>query len=491
MLFKHRGPLPVLGVALAVFCGGEGVAGAQTTPREVALRYAVDNAESLGVKPTDMTNLAVTSEYRSAHNQVTHVNLGQRRNGLEVFTGHVTINVNRENRVVFAGGNLVRGINDTVPGAELDAVEAVEAAADALALDAPRGLKVLEANRRASMLSGGGISETPIPAKLGYQPTPDGLRLAWQVTIDDVEDGYLYEATVDAASGDLLAQEDWTSHEQTPNPVADGSSYRVFDFPKQDPNDGPRTLVTNPADAFASPFGWHDTDGVPGPEFTTTQGNNAHAYSDRDNDNNPDAGSSPSGGPTLTFDFIADYFNDQPQSYTDATVTNLFYWCNMVHDLTYQYGFNEQAGNFQVNNYGKGGAGGDDVRCEAQDGSGTNNANFSTPAQDGGRPRMQMFLWPGLQFGMPSALTVDSGPAAGHVRRQLRALLARTDRGRARGPDPPRRRRHRHGDRRLPAVHGAGRGDRARRQHGHHHATRPATRTCARRTRRTRARRRW
>jgi len=102
---------------------------AQTTPREVALKYAVEHAESLGVKPTDMTNLAVTSEYRSAHNQVTHVNLGQRRNGLEVFTGHVTINVNRESRVVFAGGSLVRGINDPVAGAELDAVEAVEAAA--------------------------------------------------------------------------------------------------------------------------------------------------------------------------------------------------------------------------------------------------------------------------------------------------------------------------------------------------------------------------
>ena len=58
MLFKHRGPLPVLGVALAVFCVSEGVAAAQTTPREVALKYAVDNAESLGVKPTDMTNLA-------------------------------------------------------------------------------------------------------------------------------------------------------------------------------------------------------------------------------------------------------------------------------------------------------------------------------------------------------------------------------------------------------------------------------------------------
>ena len=59
---------------------------------------------------------------------------------------------------------------------------------------------MLESNRRISMLSDGAISAEPIPAKLGYQPTKDGLRLAWQVTIDDVEDGHLYEATVDAAT---------------------------------------------------------------------------------------------------------------------------------------------------------------------------------------------------------------------------------------------------------------------------------------------------
>src|SRR5690349_10796876 len=190
MLSKHRGPLPVLGVALAVFAVSGGVAHAQTTPRDIALKYAVDNAESLGVKPTDMTNLAVTSEYRSAHNQVTHVNIGQRRNGLEVFTGHVTVNVNRTNSVVFAGGNLVRGINDPVPAlrqSALDAGEAVDAAADALDVDAPK---------------------PTAPAKLGYHPTEDGLRLAWQVTLDDAEDGHLWEAMIDANTGELLNKED-------------------------------------------------------------------------------------------------------------------------------------------------------------------------------------------------------------------------------------------------------------------------------------------
>ena len=73
-------------------------------------------------------------------------------------------------------------------------------------------------------------------------------------------------------------------------------------------------------------------------------------------------------------------------------MTNLFYLNNFIHDVQYQYGFDEAGGNFQVNNYGRGGAGNDSVRAEAQDGAGTNNANFGTPP-DGQRPRMQMFVW--------------------------------------------------------------------------------------------------
>ena len=110
-----------------------------------------------------------------------------------------------------------------------------------------------------------------------------------------------------------------------------------------------------------------------------------------DANNSPDAGSSPSGGTTRNFDFAMP-LTSAPSAYRPAAVTNLFYWNNIIHDVQYQYGFDEAAGNFQVNNYGKGGLGNDSVQAEAQDGSGTNNANFGTPP-DGQRPRMQMFVW--------------------------------------------------------------------------------------------------
>src|SRR5262249_19055251 len=67
---------------------------------------------------------------------------------------------------------------------------------------------------------------------------------------------------------------------------------------------------------------------------------------------------------------------------------------NWYHDRLYQLGFTEAAGNFQSNNFGRGGLGNDAVQADAQDGSGTDNANFSTPP-DGAPGRMQMYLFTG------------------------------------------------------------------------------------------------
>ncbi|MFO1312310.1 MAG: M36 family metallopeptidase [Burkholderiales bacterium] len=77
-----------------------------------------------------------------------------------------------------------------------------------------------------------------------------------------------------------------------------------------------------------------------------------------------------------------------------AAVTNLFYTINYLHDWFYDAGLNEAAGNAQINNYARGGLAGDSIFAEAQDYSGTNNANMNTPP-DGQRPRMRMYFWTG------------------------------------------------------------------------------------------------
>ena len=398
------------------------------------MNFLRTNTARYGVSGEDLSDLAVRSSYVSRHTGVTHVNLVQRFKGLEVFGATATVSIAKDGSVVFVGDTLASGLREN-PSANqvLDAVDAVEAAAEALGLPKPISPRVMSRSAGADQrttVSASGISKEPIPAQLGWQQTEDGLRLAWQLTIDDVEDAHLWNAIIDAETGELLEVDDWTSHDSleqlattlgrhitqttrtgtgpivTPNPVNDGSSYRVFGLPYESPNDGDRSLITNPADATASPYGWHDTDGASGAEHTTTQGNNVHAYQDQDNNNQPDLGSSPNGGADLTFDFPLD-LNEHAQNYRDAATANLFYWNNIIHDVMYLYGFDEASGNFQANNYGRGGGQGDYVRAEAADGGGTNNANFSTPAQDGGTPRMQMYLWPGNQFGSQNQVVVD------------------------------------------------------------------------------------
>ena len=101
-----------------------------------------------------------------------------------------------------------------------------------------------------------------------------------------------------------------------------------------------------------------------------------------------------------TFDPNMDAQANKTQSV--ASVVNLFYLNNWLHDWYYDAGFKEINGNAQTDNYGRGGLGNDSIRAQAQDVSGVNNANMSTPS-DGARPRMRMYIFTG---GGSAAVTV-------------------------------------------------------------------------------------
>ncbi len=164
-------------------------------------------------------------------------------------------------------------------------------------------------------------------------------------------------------------------------------AYNVF---TEDPSKGGQTVVQGPGAGNAeSPAGW-----LSGAQLSTNAvGNNVNAYLDADGNNRPDRG----GTSILNGQFLTAADLTQAPGTTNnraVAVQNLFYLNNVVHDVLYRHGFTESAGNFQTTNFGKGGAAGDPVQAEAQDGSGTDNANFATPA-DGSKPRMQMYLWTG------------------------------------------------------------------------------------------------
>jgi Zn-dependent metalloprotease len=203
-------------------------------------------------------------------------------------------------------------------------------------------------------------------------------RLAWHI-FAEVGPEEWYEILLDAYTGELLLRHNLYLFE------AQGTVYT------EAPDKGARQLVSFVGDTtINTAAGWMGTS-------TVTTGNNVEAYLDTNADNVPDAnnsaglsnGHASAANQDFTFPFstVVD-----PRTQQAAVVTNLFYYNNIMHDFSYNLGFTETARNFQVNNFGRGGTGNDSVRAEAQDGSGTNNANFATPP-DGSRPRMQQFLF--------------------------------------------------------------------------------------------------
>ncbi|WP_442847321.1 T9SS-dependent M36 family metallopeptidase [Leeuwenhoekiella sp. H156] len=241
-----------------------------------------------------------------------------------------------------------------------------------------------------------------------YFTESQSLEPAWKVEILAPDGHHWWSALISSIDGRILFLNDWVvscklDHFISENRIKNtrkipsetksvlaGEQYRVFPLPLTDPNDGPSQLLTNPQNLIASPFGWHDTNGAEGAEYTITRGNNVWAYEDTDGSGGTE-GSSPNGGSSLVFDFPFD-LNQNPNGYLRGATTNLFYVNNVFHDILYLNGFDEAAGNFQATNYSGTGRGFDFVDAISQDGSALNNATFATPP-DGSRPRMRMFIW--------------------------------------------------------------------------------------------------
>lgn len=189
-----------------------------------------------------------------------------------------------------------------------------------------------------------------------------------------------------------LSSKFWETSEQSPGSrvvTKENSEWGI-----NDPDEGSRTVLTNPWDLDDSPLTWHND----GDEtYDTTRGNNAIAQVDPKGET---CGYSDScyldnyRPESTSYDFEYDYDPSisDPADYYDASVTQLFYTANTYHDLLYELGFTEATYNFQIDNEGKGGTGNDYVILNAQDGAGTNNADFSTPP-DGKPGRMRMYLW--------------------------------------------------------------------------------------------------
>jgi uncharacterized repeat protein (TIGR01451 family) len=299
-----------------------------------------------------------------------------------------------------------------------------------------------------------GFVAGPVAARQVLFPLAPGLLVpAWSLVVftEGEQDWY---AMVDAQTGDVLwrknirnslsaqdarfrvyVQADGVTPADSPAPASPNSA--VPGGGTQFPEIAPSIVSMHTAmDATASPDGWIDD--CPGggctANETQTLGNNVLACLDRtggigatnvcDTDANSmlDGNGRPTGNPdanarnrdflgTTPRDFQTNFLpppqGGNPEAGQTATgvgpalnvfrrgaVTHIFYVANWYHDQLFELGFDEASGNFQRTNFSGMGLGGDRVLADAQDGSGTNNANFSTPP-DGTSGRMQMYRFTG------------------------------------------------------------------------------------------------
>ncbi len=398
--------------------------------------YLNSNKSELRLQSQDIEDIVIDKHSYSKSMDVENVYVVQQYQGIEIFnsvSSFVIKNGQVKNASLSFSKDVSQKVNTTTPA--ISAATAIGNAALELGVNSPTNLELLETVSVNSFIySNGSISLENIPVKLVFQKMEDGsLQLAWDLSIYVLDASHYYSVRVDAVTGSVINLGDWvvscsfgehknnsdSSHTEnsvlfskedaTMASLTDGAIYNAIALPNQSPADDNFSLIVDPsAQGVGSPFGWHDTDGDAGPEFTITRGNNVWAQEDENGNNG--TGFSPEGGAELIFDFDFD-FTQNPSLSLGASITNLFYLNNMLHDIFYEYGFDEASGNFQQNNYGNGGNGNDFVYADAQDGSGTNNANFATPG-DGGKPRMQMFLWDGTVTSGP-LLTINDGPLAG------------------------------------------------------------------------------
>ena len=374
-------------------------------PHAAVKAFVAEFADLFGHGPEALDAAEVKRDYTTEHNGLRTTVWQQHLDGIRVFESTLQAHVTRNGELVNVASTLLPDV-DKAAGVVRQAVlakppvdvrKAIRVAA-AVVGDVVPEEKIVESDvaigqSKKQKFRAPAVLE--LSAEYVWLPMDAAtLRLCWEVVHVSKKSGEMFKTLVDAQSGVAVVQHGLTNY-------ISPASYRVFtsDSPTPmspghatplttQPAEVARTLATLDAlNTTASPNGWIN-DGV-----TETLGNNVDAHLDLNADNVADTPRPQSTGAGRVFDPAFDS-TQAPSASRDASVVNLFYWNNVIHDRFYELGFTEAAGNFQTNNFGRGGNGNDAVQADSQDGSGTNNANFSTPA-DGSAGRMQMFVFTG------------------------------------------------------------------------------------------------
>ncbi|GAB3709746.1 T9SS-dependent M36 family metallopeptidase [Flavobacterium koreense] len=435
--------------------------------------YLNQNKAKYNLSDQDISDWIVESTGNSESTKIDTYWIKQRYQGIEVFNGLSNAWIKNNEVINIENGfisNISQKINTTTPN--LSVLNALSKGFLELNEINTNG-EIVETISANEFKISNGIDEG-IKAELVFQPIENTLKLAWDYTIPTSNGSHLWSIRIDATTGQLLVKKDmviscnfynhnceaqssnfsfykdiYKESNALPIVQVQGGSYRVVPFNFESPNHTNRQLISNPENALSSPKGWHDANTLTGTtaslKYTYTRGNNVWARANYTGTESQTAletnlpysttttanGYAPNGGAGLSFDYAYAGTSVAANTYIDASVTNLFYMNNIMHDVWHRYGFNEVNGNYQDNNYGiPSSSGSDAVYANAQYGStaspqSLNNANFSANV-DGTSGTMRMFLWSYrkvtqlLTVNSPSDIagakyTTDNGFNPGHV----------------------------------------------------------------------------
>ena len=412
-----------------------------------AINLVSASKTALGLSAEDLSNVTVIRTYTDNGTGITMVYLNQSYKGIPVFNQILVLAYKGGKLVSQAGAfnhSLEKFANAKSATPSVNAESAVQSALSDRGLHASQMAIPISTkdNGHKVEFSNMGVSRENITAQLMWTPVENSneINLSWHVYIIPKTTSDYWMVRVDAVNNSILGIDNYTDYDNWGKPEVNSNitypaftfgkipvkanENNIFDFKKaEDPNlvtTATYRVVPFPAESPWAPGGigsfatrtdpwtaapgnattlrWHT--GAAAADYAYSRGNNVWAYEDRTAPQNTGtvakSANSTTAFPNLTFNFIPDTTvaptQTTPVPNQQFNITNLFYWNNVIHDIMYIYGFTEAAANFQDDNLGRGGAGNDHVNAEAQDPGGTNNANFSTPA-DGGSGRMQMYLW--------------------------------------------------------------------------------------------------
>ena len=289
----------------------------QSQPNNNSLNQQGVNLIKL-VQDKDAQNVSyiITAQHKSRTSGIHHMYLRQAVNGIEIIGTESSIHNTQDGTIVKKHNNFVKDIGITVkntsPG--ISSSQAINSVAQQMGYTIS---SLQEIERKGTinqeiLYNKAGISASNIPVKLAYlHQKGQETTMVWQLSVEEIDSTDWWEFLVHAGTGAIISKLNYTvscftdeHNHNSCNDIADTEekastlnaiyeienssalmvgSYNVIAMPDESPQHGSggRQVVVNPDNAIASPFGWHDTDGVAGAESNYTVGNNTDAYDDR------------------------------------------------------------------------------------------------------------------------------------------------------------------------------------------------------------------